>query len=174
MNDKEFIIAAFTELVAPGCEVVLKPGDKSAPPVRIWRDMDGTAHQADLDVPSRSCDEAIRRTVPLIAFELSQIAGNADLHNKLAGSADLHNKLAEAMLTTCVEPIIDAGGSPQDIFVLLESVVTGVVLLVTGISKSPEGLPTIERQRNAVDLLMSGVKIRLAHLKRKEIHAVSG
>lgn len=44
---------------------------------------------------------------------------------------ELHNRLVGPVVASIVRPVIASGGSPEDILVLGESVLTGVILAVT-------------------------------------------
>jgi len=45
--------------------------------------------------------------------------------------SDIHNELAGPIVAAIVKPIADAGGTYEDVLVLLESVIAGVVLFIT-------------------------------------------
>lgn len=64
----------------------------------------------------------------------------------------LHNRVAPAALNAIIRPIHEAGGSIEDVLVVLESVIVGVVLYGAKVGGD----------EIVVDTIMDGVKARLA------------
>lgn len=64
----------------------------------------------------------------------------------------LHNRIAPEALKAIIRPINEAGGSVEDILVVLESVIVGVVLYGAKVGGD----------EIVVDTIMEGVKARLA------------
>ena len=72
----------------------------------------------------------------------------------------LHNQLAGPIVASIVKPVLEAGGRPTAILVLLESVIAGVVLAVTRLGGDEVVLEKI----------FEGVKGRLAELRLGPVH----
>lgn len=70
--------------------------------------------------------------------------------------SNLHNRLAGELVKALVKPIVEAGGRPTDVLVLLESVALGVCLYL-GETAEITGTP-----EEVVDKLADGVKQRWA------------
>ena len=72
---------------------------------------------------------------------------------------ELHNRLAGAVVGSIVKPIYESGGTPADVYVLLESVCAGVIDTLGRLTGEKGGDPAL------VDALSDGVKGRLADLQ---------
>lgn len=78
----------------------------------------------------------------------------------MISQVDLYNQLVGEIVGQIVKPPIDAGGDMQDVLVLLEGVVAGVILF--GVKMGGD--------ERVLDVLIEGVKVRLA---RARLHDVS-
>jgi len=72
----------------------------------------------------------------------------------MGDASTFHNDRAGQIVRDIVTPTIEAGGSPQDLLVLLESVIVGVVVFVAG---STTGMQSVDE---IVDMLAPAVKER--------------
>jgi hypothetical protein len=67
----------------------------------------------------------------------------------------IHNEAAGRIVIEIVRPTIAAGGGPEDVLILLESVVTGVLTLVAKLGGDDRVL----------DVLVEGVRDRMAEIR---------
>lgn len=67
----------------------------------------------------------------------------------------LHNRKAGEIVRTIVKPTLEAGGTPGDCLVLLESVAVGVIL-----ATAQPG-----NEQALIDALMQGIEMRVHELK---------
>lgn len=72
---------------------------------------------------------------------------------------EIHNRDAGKIIASIVRPTLEAGGSPTEVLVVLESVVTGVVL----------ALVKLGGDERVLDTLMAGVKQRLAEIRLTDL-----
>ncbi len=72
---------------------------------------------------------------------------------------EIHNRLAGDIVRQIVKPTLDAGGQMTDMLVLLESVVTGVMLIAVKLGGDDKVLPK----------LVEGVEQRLADARLRPI-----
>lgn len=75
---------------------------------------------------------------------------------------EIHNKLAGQIVAAIVKPPIDAGGEYTDVLVVLESVIVGVMLVVTKLGGDEIVLDTV----------VTGVKARLAKIRLGSIATI--
>ena len=75
---------------------------------------------------------------------------------------EIHNRLARELTKTIIMTPRDAGGSIVDALVILESVVLGVALAASQMAGE-------NKADTVIDLVMAGVKRRLAEMRLKEL-----
>lgn len=71
----------------------------------------------------------------------------------------VHNTMAGALVRGIVRPVLDSGGGPEDVCVLLESVVVGVVLTIVKLGGDEA----------VADVLFDRVRVRLAEIRLSDI-----
>ena len=75
--------------------------------------------------------------------------------------SDLHNRLAGKIVRDIIVPMTEAGSSTEDMLVLTESVVVGVLLL----------LVKLGGDETVAERLFSAVKTRMAEARLRDIKA---
>lgn len=71
----------------------------------------------------------------------------------------LHNRLAGHVTSSIVRPVLEAGGAPEDVCVLLESVIVGVML----------ALNRLGGDEVVLDVVVEGARRRLAEIRLRDI-----
>lgn len=75
----------------------------------------------------------------------------------MADQRELHNRLAGPIVASIVRPPLDAGGEPEDVLILLESVIVGVSLAVIKLGGDDKVLDVVlERARDRLAELRLG------------------
>ena len=77
----------------------------------------------------------------------------------MTNQIDLHNKLAGEIVASIIKPVFDNGGSAEEVMVLTESVLAGVVLV----------LVKLGGDEIILDTMMEGVKERLADARLRHL-----
>jgi hypothetical protein len=80
----------------------------------------------------------------------------------MSTAAQMHNRLAGEIVKSIVKPIMVAGGTYEQVLVLTESVVVGVILTSVRLGGDEAVL----------DVLVAGVKQRLAEMRLRDLPTI--
>lgn len=74
-------------------------------------------------------------------------------------ASEMHSKLAGPIVASIVKPVLQSGGTPEEICVLTESVLVGVALMIVSLGGD----------EIVIDTMTKRAKERLAEIRLKDI-----